>query len=149
MDFKHSNCFFEAVAAKIKNWKNVKILYIPRGFNVGDTWGHFIWTDSTIDPDNQYYFEFCSARNGSNHIWFKGKVSRTKRAEINRMLNISLARNKKLRKLEDKFDFKFNQGKIEKIQKAIGDSDWQLVDEDFYPLPKITTLNLFYQKVQI
>ena len=72
-NFKYSNCLLEAIKAKLKNPKNVKILYIPRGFNVGDTWGHFIWTDATIDTDNQYYFEFCSARNGSNHIWFKGR----------------------------------------------------------------------------
>lgn len=138
-NFKYSNCLLEAIKAKLKNPKNVKILYIPRGFNLGDTWGHFVWTDATLDVDNQYYFEFCSARNGSNHIWFKGKVSRTKRTDIHRMLNISLARNKKLRKLEKKFDFKFNQGRIEKIQKIIGDSDWQIVDEEFFPLPKITS----------
>ena len=138
METYYSNCLFEAIKAKLKSWKNVRILYIPKHFNIDGTSGHFIWTDSIFDPDDQYFFEFCAPKNRHNHIWFKGIVSRTKRSEIERMFNIALARNKKLRKLEKAFGIKFNSMKFNEMQKLIGKCDWKYVDPDFYPLPKIT-----------
>ena len=137
-NFKYSNCLLEAIKAKLKNPKNVKVLYIPRGFNTGNQFGHFVWTNNILDPEGRFYFEFCAMNKKHNHFWFKGAVSGTKRTEIHRMLNIALARNKKIRKLEYKFGFKFNQGHYEKLQKYISECDWQYVDEELAPLPDVS-----------
>ena len=135
-EMHYSNCLLEAIKAKLKNPKNVKVLCIPRGFNIDDG-VHFIWEDKTLDPNNEYYFEFCSPSRKHSPYWFKGTVSRTKRVDIHRMMNLVLARSKKLRSLEETFGMKFNQGKVDKVMSAIGDYDWHIVDEEFEPLPNL------------
>lgn len=136
--FKYSNCLLEAILAKLKNWKNVKILYIPRSFNIDHSSGHFVWTNKTLDPSNSYYFEFCAKKKKHNRIWFEGAVSGTKRYEIERVLNLGLARNKKLRKIEKSFNMKFNVMKLDEMQRLLGKCDWTIVDPDYSPLPKAT-----------
>lgn len=134
-DFFYSNCLIEAIKAKLKDWKNVRILYIPNHFNISRG-GHFVWKDKTNDPNGKYYIEFCAMNNKHNHFFFKGNVSATPREEIHRMLNLALCRNKKLRKVENKFDFKFNQHKANLFFNDLGKYDWNSNDPDVSPLPK-------------
>lgn len=137
MDFKFSNCLLEAVKAKLTDWKNVKIFYIPKELNYENN-AHFLWTNKKLNPELDCFFEFCAKNNHHNHFWFKGAVSATKKSDIERVLNIGLTRNKRLRKIESKFDIKFNQHKIDTTMNLISDYDWHYVDPEYYPLPKVT-----------
>ena len=67
----YSNCFREAVRAKLKNWKNVKIQFAPPWVNEVFC-PHFLWTDGKYDYDFgvnkviKWYQIFC----------FKGTIRR-------------------------------------------------------------------------
>ena len=62
---KYSNCFIEALKAKIKNPRNVKIHLYPTELNGGEL--HFYWTDGV----NFYHF----VKENKNAIFlFKGKI---------------------------------------------------------------------------
>lgn len=59
-----SNCLFEAIKAKLRNWKDVKIIYIPKWLNPNRKHpNHFLWLNTklnlcyeftTIRPVNTY-----------------------------------------------------------------------------------------------
>lgn len=59
-----SNCLLEAVKAKLRNWKDVKIIYIPSWLNPNRKHpNHFLWINkktnlcyefTTLKPFNQY-----------------------------------------------------------------------------------------------
>ena len=42
----YSNCLFEAIKAKIKDWKNIKILFIPTRFN-DERLFNFMWLNTS------------------------------------------------------------------------------------------------------
>lgn len=37
----YSNCFFEALKAKLKDWKNVEVIYLPKELAFRSRFGHF------------------------------------------------------------------------------------------------------------
>lgn len=65
----YSNCLFEAVKHKLKDWENVKITYIPAKYNVMYC-PHFLWSDGKYD------YDFGVERNLKWYevIWFKGEI---------------------------------------------------------------------------
>lgn len=66
----YSNCLFEALKAKLKNWKNVKIFSIPKAFNQGHF--HFFWLDKSTNTVNHF-----SALNEKHcNLLFKGKYKK-------------------------------------------------------------------------
>lgn len=62
----YSNCLFEALKAKIKDPKNVKVLLIPPSINQGRI--HFCWSLE----DRIYHY--TDTTNKKNQIWFSGKL---------------------------------------------------------------------------
>lgn len=46
----YSNCFLEAIKHKLKDWKHVKITYIPPRYNEVFC-PHFLWSDGENDYD--------------------------------------------------------------------------------------------------
>lgn len=46
----YSNCFFEAIRHKLKDWRHVKITYIPPQYNECFC-PHFLWSDGQDDYD--------------------------------------------------------------------------------------------------
>jgi hypothetical protein len=63
----YSNCFIEALKAKIKHPFKVKILYIPKKLNE-EGCPHFMWTDGTDD------YEFGIDAYVKNILLFKGAI---------------------------------------------------------------------------
>ena len=63
----YSNCFIEALKAKIKHPFKVKILYIPKRLNEEDC-PHFMWTDGTDD------YEFGIDAYVKSILLFKGSI---------------------------------------------------------------------------
>lgn len=63
-----SNCLLEAVKAKIKNPKNVKIISIDKYISRGGR--HFLW----IDTEKQTVSHACWKTEKHNRIWYEAKV---------------------------------------------------------------------------
>ena len=65
----YSNCFLEAIKAKVKDSKNVKITYIPPQYNEVFC-PHFLWSDGKNDYDFgvERYLKWYEI------FWFKGKI---------------------------------------------------------------------------
>lgn len=64
-----SNCLFEALKAKLNDWNNVKIHFIPAKLNNGNL--HFYWYDIKDQSVNQ----FTHRADIKNNILFKGELS--------------------------------------------------------------------------
>ncbi|WP_288984250.1 restriction endonuclease subunit S [uncultured Treponema sp.] len=45
----YSNCFFEALKAKLKDWKNVEVIYLPKELAFRSRFGHFLWKNKTTN----------------------------------------------------------------------------------------------------
>lgn len=75
----YSNCFFEAIKAKLRNWKEVKIYFCkPRITPNGNfQMPHFMWEDTNNS------FDFSDDEYGNlpwyKCFWFKGRIRRFKR----------------------------------------------------------------------
>lgn len=74
-----SNCFFEAIKAKIKNPKVVKVYFCkPRITENGNfQWMHFMWTNGKSD------YDFSDDENRPlawyQRFWFSGRIRRFKK----------------------------------------------------------------------
>lgn len=69
----YSNCLFEAVKAKIKNWQTTEIKHIRSKDNLI----HFIW----IDKKNGYRYDFAQVETVKYWVqllWFKGYIRKKK-----------------------------------------------------------------------
>lgn len=64
----YSNCLFEAVKAKVRDPKSIRIHYIPAKFNIGYFFPHFWWEDG----ENAYDFK-ATGKTKFQVILFKGK----------------------------------------------------------------------------
>ena len=68
----YSNCLFETVKAKLRNWGDIRIQFIPKKFNDARSF-HFIWKNTKTNQS----FDFKAERTPSNVIkllWFKGHI---------------------------------------------------------------------------
>lgn len=69
----YSNCLFEAIKAKLKDPKNVKIDYVSPKINDGHF--HFYW----IDRNEKRVYDYKNPKSKSyNHLLFCGTVSTSK-----------------------------------------------------------------------
>ena len=65
----YSNCLIEAIKAKIKHGKEIKILHVKSK----DGLHHFMWHN--LEDNNIYDFQQLDvAKNWCNIIWFCGKI---------------------------------------------------------------------------
>lgn len=65
----YSNCLLEAIKAKLKHGKEIKILHVKSN----DGLHHFLWYD--LKDNNIYDFEQLeTVRLWSGLLWFKGKI---------------------------------------------------------------------------
>ena len=69
----YSNCLIQAMKAKLKDWKNVKITYIPPKY--GESYffvPHFLWSDGVND------YDFGIEKHLKLHevFFFKGRIRR-------------------------------------------------------------------------
>ena len=69
----YSNCFMEAIKHKLKDWKHVKITYIPPRYNEVFC-PHFLWSDG----ENDYDFGVERHIRWWEIIWFKGEIRKRK-----------------------------------------------------------------------
>lgn len=83
----YSNCFFEAIKAKLKNWKSVKITYIPARYNECYC-PHFLWSDGEADYD----FGIERYLRWYERIWFKGQIRKRKLGWNKRWKSYRIAR---------------------------------------------------------
>lgn len=67
----YSNCLIEAIKAKLKNPKNVKVFYIRAK---GDIIPHFMWTDGLYDYDFTIVKDDNCNKKLINEIFFKGRI---------------------------------------------------------------------------
>ena len=69
----YSNCLIEAVKAKLKNWKHVKIICVSP-FDNESFCPHFLWSDG------EYDYDFCNIRDDRPMIVYwtlhKGNIRR-------------------------------------------------------------------------
>lgn len=66
----YSNCLLEAIKAKIKDPKNVKIDYMPRTLNRGR--GHFLWIN--YKEEKVYHYHAQDTKPFWNRPLFNGKL---------------------------------------------------------------------------
>ena len=92
----YSNCLFEAIKAKLKNWKNVSIHFIP-GWLEPTGHFHFYWNNSS---NNTYYdFRLLPGHHKNLCIFFKGYIEVSSQSEWEkRMYRSTELLNKKLQK---------------------------------------------------
>lgn len=70
-NFFYSNCLFEAIKAKVKDWKNVSVHFIP-GWLEPTGHFHFYWKNSS---SNMYYdFRMHPDYHKNFHVYFKGYI---------------------------------------------------------------------------
>lgn len=75
----YSNCFIEAIKAKIKNPHKVRIMYVPAHLN--DIFcPHFMWTDG------EHMYDFGALRRIKRRevFWFEGTIRRVHINSIDR-----------------------------------------------------------------
>ena len=65
----YSNCLVEAIKYKLKDWKNVRITYIPASYNEVYC-PHFMWSDGK----NDYDFGVDRKLKWYEKLWFKGEI---------------------------------------------------------------------------
>lgn len=122
-----SNCLIEAVKAKLKDWKNVKIIFIPKKYNSSNTC-HFLWKNNTTTD----VFEFVSDKEKHNTIFSaffeKGHIIKTPWERHNRFIQIGVQR--KISALEKKLENKMNFISINDYnQKYVDKYSWHNFEE--------------------
>ena len=64
----YSNCLFEAIKAKIKDPKNVKIIRLPKEVNLGKI--HFMWIK------NDFVYHAFKKNSKESDLWFEYKINK-------------------------------------------------------------------------
>ena len=104
----YSNCLFEAIKAKIKEWKNIKIFFIPTRFN-DESLFHFMWLNTSsnelydfkADKPITMIFKSLLFRGLVRKIDFKNYYSHYMNAKVTKFLK------DKYRKEELRFERKY------------------------------------------
>lgn len=94
-----SNCFFEAMKAKLRDWENVKITYIPPKYNECYC-PHFLWSDGKSDYDFgvERYLKWYE------RLWFKGEIRQRRLGWNERWKAYRIARYKRNATYEEFFE---------------------------------------------
>ena len=122
----YSNCFFEALKAKLKDWKNVEIIYLPKELAFRSRFGHFLWKNKTTNN----YFHFT--RNGlpGDHycnFCFKGFIEKTSKKDIEKQANSEIKRRAHF--LENKYGLKLEIMEKERINSFDSWTSWTLMSD--------------------
>lgn len=89
----YSNCLFEAVKHKFKNWSKVKITYVSPRYNEVFC-PHFLWSDGEHDYD----FGIERELKWFEIFWFKGYIRQRKLGWNNRWKEYVIRRKKNIGK---------------------------------------------------
>lgn len=69
------NCLTAAIGAKIRDWKNIKIIYLPPEQANSGGFPHFLWFDKL--DNNVYDFKSLEQQNSIFEVfWCKGEIKR-------------------------------------------------------------------------
>ena len=108
MKIKYSNCLLEAIKAKLKDWKNIKILFIPKRFN-DENLCHFMW----LNTSSNKLYDFKADKRITNLcklLLFRGTIRKTDfKNYYSNYMNSKITKflKEKYRKEELKFEKKF------------------------------------------
>ena len=105
-----SNCFFEALKAKLKDWKNVEIIYLPKELAFRSRFGHFLWKNKATND----YFHFT--RNG---LPGEQDIEKQANSEIKRRAHF----------LEKKYGLKLEIMEKERINSFDSWTSWTLMSD--------------------
>lgn len=100
----YSNCFFEAIKAKLNNWKYIRIYRVPSKYN-SNNGVHYYWSNIK-EPDIYYEFHMCD--NPKNHILFKGTICKFDKDMMEVWRNLGIMSN--IKKFGKKLNFNTWQG---------------------------------------
>ena len=83
----YSNCLFETIREKLRDWKNVKVYKIPYYLNVAKI-VHFYWKNTKT---NLYYSFISYEKKGKwCHLLFKGNIVEFDEEEYEELINYHL-----------------------------------------------------------
>ena len=121
----YSNCLFEAIKAKIKDPKNVKIVRLPK--EVNGKCQHFMWLKGEY-----VYHAFHKNPDDENNFWFEYKIKKVPLIIFQRWLLSTLINKCLLEKYVDKFDLPLSHAKaIRSYEFFTTDEECLLYDENF------------------
>lgn len=123
----YSNCFFEALKAKLKDWKNVKVIYLPKELAFRSRFGHFIWKDRTTND----YFHFTRNWLLGDHycsFCFKGFIDKVSKKYIEKQANSEIKR--RVHFLENKYGLNLEIMGKERINPFDSWTSWTLMNDD-------------------
>ena len=125
----YSNCFIEAIKAKIMNWKKHRVLCIPKRIN-HESNCHYVW----IDKETEKIYEFVSDKqlNFFETLFYKGHIQEipAERHSILMEKYLNSVIDKYVDKLEIKYAFKSGHSKNKDF---IRKSGWRTVGFDELP----------------
>lgn len=124
-----SNCLFEAIKAKLKDPRNVKIVKLPK--EVSRT-THFMWCD------DDYFYHAYDYKKSKNHILFKCKIKSIPRHVMESFIVNYLEFNPNMIKLAKKCNLR--------IADYHSGWDWSIYDFHHDKLPSQEDVN-FFEKV--
>lgn len=120
----YSNCLFEAIKAKLKDWKNIEIKIIPRRLNVSNT-NHFYWVNKSTKDIFDFSFDDSTSKKGLLYPYlYKGRIYKVDESKHNKLLNVGVKRS--IRNLEKKLNFKSDYSSLVEMSKTL---DWELYDD--------------------
>lgn len=99
-DAFYSNCLFTALSAKLHDWKNVTVHFVPHKYQHARGC-HFYWTRKD-EPDT--FYDFTHTKEQRWMLWAKGFIRRHTREEHDTYRNFGLL--KRAKALAKKYDFK-------------------------------------------
>lgn len=119
-----SNCLFEALKAKIKDWNNIEIKRLPKFLNNGFPTGHYYW----VEKDSDQIRQFRPSTKRIHYLPFlaKGEVITSTRESFERDMNYQLCQFAKA--LERKYNFKSFQNNYKNMKDRLS-WDWYGVNQ--------------------
>jgi len=113
---KYSNCFFEAVKAKLLNWNGVKIIYLNKKINNGHR--HFLW----VENNDVYHYE--ADDNDNRKFIFEGHYKKQSEEVFEAFITKRIA-------LKDMDAVKFAKKYRFNVLNKAGFLDWETYCPDF------------------
>ena len=98
----YSNCFFEAVKAKLLHFRYVKISFIPRRLNL-EPFPHFYWTDRRTNLNYEFSSVDVKKQVGVYPLFFKGNIIESSKARNETFLNMAI--DKEISRIEKRYNF--------------------------------------------
>lgn len=77
---KYGNCLMNALLAKIKNWKEIKIVFLSR--KITGKQFHVVW----INLKNNTVSHYVRNSKGGNLIWYKGRIKTVSKEVYDRFI---------------------------------------------------------------